>query len=165
MWDEVLDVLKISMGDTVWRDAPCMDGALADWSMVSKEDITFAYLSHMNIQMTAQFCSYSLTCLQQIENVRMTWPLSMKLDFCGHICALLHSEAASLEEWVQVFKSISWFKLNSVIRDRETAHWGDLLNGLEPTHTPGVQKDISSSLNWQQWGKTQPVSCISGDYS
>lgn len=87
MWEELLDVLKISMGDSVWRDAPCMDGVLADWSLVSKEDITFAYLSHVNIQMTVQFCTYSLTCLQ-VENVRMAWPLSMKLDFWGHILCI-----------------------------------------------------------------------------
>lgn len=106
---------------------------------------------------TVQFCSYSLICLQ-VENIRMAWPLSMKLDFWGHICALFHSEAAFLEVWGQAFQCISWFKLNSVTRGRETPHLGDLVipscTGLEPTQPPGEQRYTTSSLIWQQWGKT-----------
>lgn len=165
MWEELLDVLKISIGDIVWRCAPCMDGVLADWSMVSKEDITFAYLLHGNIQMTVQFCTYSLIFLQ-VENVRMAWPVSMKLDFWGHICALLHSEALSLEGWGQVFKCISWFESNSVIRGRGTPHLGDFLHCLGTNPSPTGAEGHKLTFKLAAVGKyCEPVGCIPGNYS
>lgn len=78
------------------------------------------------------------------------WPdlLSMKPDFWCHSCALFHLEAAISEGRGQVFKSISWFKLNSVIKGKETPHLGDLLQwpGTNPPSREAEGHSLSFKL-------------------
>lgn len=131
MWKELLDVLQISMRHTTWRDAPCMDRVLADWSMVNKEDIIAAGLWHV---LTSKQLSSSVGALwPACSKLRMSgWPglLSTELVFWCHSCARFHPEAAVLEKGGWAFKYVSWFRLNSAIKGRETPYSGDLLQWL-----------------------------------
>lgn len=165
MWEELLDVLQISTTDTVWRDAPCMDGALADWPMVNKEDITSAGLWHV---LTSTWLSSAVGTLWPACNkLRMSeWPglLSIKLDFWCHGRALFHLEAAVLEEGGQAFKCISWFKLNPAIKGRETPHLGDLLQWLGTNPSSRGAEGHNLTFKLASMGKDcQHMNCISRD--
>lgn len=123
MWEELLDVLQISIRHSLgW----C---SLRGQSRLIRGQQKGLHICRsmtcLNIQTIVQFCRYSLTCLWHVGHVWMAWPsLSIKLDFWCHGCALFHLEAAILEERGQAFKCISWFKLNSVIKGREIKSFG-----------------------------------------
>lgn len=150
------------MRDTVWRGAPCMDRALADWSVVNKEDITSAGLW---LVLTSKQFSSSVGTLWLAWNKSSTseWPglLSIKPDFR---CALSHPEAAILEERGQAFKCISWFKLNSVIKGREILHLGDLLQWLGTNPPSRGAEGHNLTFKLAVMGKDcQNMNCFSGD--
>lgn len=114
----------------------------------------------LNIQTSVQFCSYSLTCLQQVENAQRAWPLEYKTDcFILQCCAFFH-----LEERDQAFKCISWFKLNSATKGREIPYSGDLLKWLGIHSLSGGAEGHNLTLNLAVMGKDwQHMNCISDD--
>lgn len=153
------------MRNKVWRDAPCIDRALADWYLVNREDISSEGLWHI---LTSKQLSSSVATLSDVCNkLRMSeWPslLSIKLDFWCHSCTLIHPEVGVLEEGGQAFKCISWLTLNSVIKGRKIPQLGDLLQWLGTN--PPSRRAGGHNLNFKLavMGKDcQHLNSISGD--